>query len=349
MKRRKLLLGIGTVAGTSGVVGSGAFTSVEADRTAAVAVAGDQDAFLELEPCDSPNGEYVQMSGGLLTLDLSDDNPTTGGGTGVNPNATTVFDDVFEVRNSGTQPVGVWLDLNATPKTTPDGPAIEFYLHDDQGTPVEGQSNARCLSVGESICVGFVVRTQGIQPGESLFDPVPSGDELTINADADVACGTPGGSVSPRRLSTGVADWQVTDLPVGVQGTGSTPYAAHVVEDPPSQWATSTTDAVWVDPFDTGGLDSDPADADDPYVYEVTFEGPGTLVIEEFGSDNPVEFFLDGTQIGGSGGQNSYGSLTSGFSESVGPGTHTLGAEVLNRPTTGNNPTGLLVAARLDP
>jgi hypothetical protein len=195
MKRRKLLLSIGTVAGASGVVGSSAFTSVEADRTAQVAVADDTDSFLELGPCEgSENGEYVRSPNGELILDLSPSNDGENGnlGEGVNSNAVSVFDDVFEIRNSGTQPVGVWLDLNATPKSTPDGLAIEFYLHDDQGTSVEGQSNARCLSVGESICVGFVIRTDGIGTGDSLFTDTQSGEELTINADADVACDVPG-------------------------------------------------------------------------------------------------------------------------------------------------------------
>jgi len=362
MKRRKLLLGIGTVAGSGGVVSSGAFTSVDANRSMNVAVAGDANAMLALRGCDGPNGAYVTGAGtGAATIDLSESNPKVVG-DGVNDDAVSRFDDVLEIRNQGTQPVGVWLEAN--PATYDGRQAIEFYRSDQPGTEVvypNEQSlslaeTAICLDVGESLCVGFVIRTDlpGVSSGEDLFGgdpPGSNGEQLVVNADAAVACGsgTPGMGSGPLRLSTGVADWEVVSVPPSATETvPRMPYDAAVVESPPSAWATSNTDAEWVDPFDTGGLRDDPADADDPYVYELDVPVSGTLVIEEYGSDNPVELFLDGTSIGGSDSRNAFGSLRSNISNQRVRSGDTLRAEVINEPGSSGNPTGLLVAARLE-
>lgn len=363
------------------MLGTGAFTSVEADRTASVAVAGDEDAFLRLAPCtdDSgnvlPNGEYVQEEDGMLTLDLTGDNSTPSG-TGVNAEATSRFDNVFEIRNQGTQPIGVWLETADAAMADVDGdgddePRIEFYRADDPSTDIvdDGSSlNAKCLDVGESVCVGFIIRTQGLSSGDTedqLFAGSPptypgsNDEELVVNGDAEVGCEAPtgGGGSGPRRLSTGVADWQVTSLPSGASPpTGATlPYPAYEIT-PPQVWATSGTDAEWVDPFNDGERIDDP---EGEYDYELEFEvaTERTLVVEEYGSDNEVEFFLDGTSIGGTGGGNAFQSLRSNVSNQlVDAGSHTLRAAVYNRPKRSSvpadqdtNPTGLLVAARLDP
>jgi len=110
MKRRQLLLGVASVAGTGGLLGTGAFTAVSADRTVSVQVATDDQALLALEPTDGPNGEYATLEGGQLAIDLSSSNPTDAGGTGVNARAETTIEDVFAVENRGTQPVEVTLD-----------------------------------------------------------------------------------------------------------------------------------------------------------------------------------------------------------------------------------------------
>ncbi len=361
MKRRQVLAALGAVSGSGALLtGTGAFTSVSADRNVAVSVAGDTSAFLQLQSCPgSPNGEYAQINNGKLELDLTDDNPTSGDGTGVNADATTVFDNVFEIANQGTQPVGVW--LNVDPADTENGdPAIELYRNGDQSNVIIGQSNAYCLGVGDSICVGFVIRTQRISNGEDLFASMPGsgGEAMVINADAEVGCEAPsgGGSSGLRRLSTGVADWQVTSLPSGVSApAGDTPYSAYEIT-PPEVWSMSSTDAEWVDPFDDGGRIDDP---EGDYDYELEFDvsTERTLVIEEYGSDNEVEFFLNGASIGGTGGGNAFQSLRSNISsQTVASGSHTLKATVTNRRKNQDvpddkdtNPTGLLVAARLDP
>ena len=62
MKRRQFILGTGAAAaGGSALLGSGAFSSVEAERDVTVEVADDADGYLGLEPSDGPNSEYATV------------------------------------------------------------------------------------------------------------------------------------------------------------------------------------------------------------------------------------------------------------------------------------------------
>lgn len=117
MNRRKMLAVLGTLSGGAAIAsGTGAFTSVEADRDVAVEVAADSSAYLALN-ATGPNAPYTNTSNGQLGIDLTGSN-TSGisGGQGVNTNAVTVFEDIFEVRNQGTQDV----DVEITPLTFVD-------------------------------------------------------------------------------------------------------------------------------------------------------------------------------------------------------------------------------------
>jgi hypothetical protein len=90
--------------------GTGAFTSVTADRDVSVAVADDTDAFLRIERVPgSPNSQqYVTQTDGELAIDVSG---SGNGGAGVNIDSVTVFRDLFQVGNQGTQAV----DVQVTP------------------------------------------------------------------------------------------------------------------------------------------------------------------------------------------------------------------------------------------
>ncbi|WP_299331778.1 hypothetical protein [Haloplanus sp.] len=90
--------------------GTGAFTSVTADRDVSVAVADDTDAFLRIEQVPgSPNSQqHVTQTDGELAIDVSG---SGNGGSGVNIDGVTVFRDLFQVGNQGTQAV----DVQVTP------------------------------------------------------------------------------------------------------------------------------------------------------------------------------------------------------------------------------------------
>ena len=105
MERRKFLIGAGGAAvGASALVGSGAFSSVNADRSMVVEVEGDAGAYLRLDP-SSPYAAY--NGDNLLELDFGDN----GRGTGINDNADSEFVDVFRIENQGSQEAKVWIDL----------------------------------------------------------------------------------------------------------------------------------------------------------------------------------------------------------------------------------------------
>jgi opacity protein-like surface antigen len=107
--RRKFLAGLGALAsGSAAAVGTGAFTSVTADRSLEVETADDASAFLAIEAQDTPNGSnYAGTSGaGTITLDFSQtDSP--GNGQGLNKDATTTIRDILKVSNQGSTDVVV--------------------------------------------------------------------------------------------------------------------------------------------------------------------------------------------------------------------------------------------------
>jgi hypothetical protein len=114
LTRRNALIGMGTVAAGAGVIGgTGAFTSVEADRTVSVQTAGDGDAALVLEQAEldgsvtSNASEYVQETSGTvqINLDGTQGNSSDANAAGLNQNAKTRFDNLVGVANQGTQPI----------------------------------------------------------------------------------------------------------------------------------------------------------------------------------------------------------------------------------------------------
>lgn len=108
MNRRQILASIGALGGGSALVtGTGAFTSVEANRDLSVQVADDSSALLRMAAAGEGNDEYVTTDGGELGIDITSSNPTDAGGQGVNADATTVIADLFEIQNQGTQEVAV--------------------------------------------------------------------------------------------------------------------------------------------------------------------------------------------------------------------------------------------------
>lgn len=114
MNRRQFVLSSTAVAsGGSIVIGSGAFSFVRADRPVSIEVADDGEAYLGLRPSEEPNGAYATMDDGTLGIDLTSENPTEAGGTGVNDDAVTYIFDTFEIVNQGTQPVTVYYESDA--------------------------------------------------------------------------------------------------------------------------------------------------------------------------------------------------------------------------------------------
>ncbi|WP_225332881.1 hypothetical protein [Halomicrobium urmianum] len=117
MDRRQFVASLGVLAGGgAAAMGTGAFSSVQAERDVSVSVEDDSSAYLAIRPTDEPNGNYADDTGnGELAIDLTGDNGNVGngiaGGEGLNANGLTSMADVFEVVNQGTQTV----ELEVTP------------------------------------------------------------------------------------------------------------------------------------------------------------------------------------------------------------------------------------------
>jgi len=124
MKRRNILAALGAIsAGGTIVTGTGAFTSVEADRDVSVQVADDANAFLRMAAAGEGNDEYITTRGGELGINLTSSNDAVSG-EGVNMNATTVIADLFEIQNQGTQEI----EVEVTPLSFIDTDGSETLL-----------------------------------------------------------------------------------------------------------------------------------------------------------------------------------------------------------------------------
>ena len=160
MQRRKFIAGVGSLAaGAAAVTGTGAFTSVSADRTLSIQTDGDAGAFLSIERATrddsvTPNAaEYVEgdQNNGTLSLDFtSADDTTESSAGGINENATTVFDNLLDVTNNGPQEVNFWIE---TDLVASNGGSLGIYVENTQD--------------GDGDNVGFDYRGDGSYPESS--------------------------------------------------------------------------------------------------------------------------------------------------------------------------------------
>ncbi|OSO90463.1 hypothetical protein B9H04_17020 [Halorubrum ezzemoulense DSM 17463] len=123
--RRKFLAGLGALAsGSAAAVGTGAFTSVSANRVVSVDVSDDQNAYLQLRP--SKYADFTTTDGnGVLEMDFSGVNGQTG--DGVNANATTGFGPELTIRNNGTAPARVVIDKSGVDDALSGDGSLGFY------------------------------------------------------------------------------------------------------------------------------------------------------------------------------------------------------------------------------
>ncbi|OYR60517.1 hypothetical protein [Halorubrum ezzemoulense] len=191
MKRRTLVAGLGSLSASIHLaVGSGAFTSVSAERRVEVDIEGDNDAFLGLKQLgggtDTIYGRSVeggpseQVAFSFPGSGELSENPDLGLGTDSvyefdrdsgESDDTAPTEGLLRITNQGTQPVEVYskhktdseLEIELYDVTDPD----ETALRDDLPT----------LRIGGNIDVGFRIRTFGADVDE--FD-----ETLTIVAKA---------------------------------------------------------------------------------------------------------------------------------------------------------------------
>jgi hypothetical protein len=214
VNRRSVLVGLGgLVAGGGALIGTGAFTTVEAQRTVNVSTAGDASGFLGLAPAareddtsdgaptstvtgtpvESPN-EYVSAPGdGTIEINLDGNSE---GASGLNQNAITTFRNLVKITNNGTQDVQTLnlefisegsddsnLDLDATFSFTASSPASDTAeasdISNDSNILSTSADSDGTLSPGEAINFGIEVDLINGGDGNALPDQASYNLEIT--------------------------------------------------------------------------------------------------------------------------------------------------------------------------
>jgi hypothetical protein len=186
----KLLALIAIFAAVALVTGTGAFSTVEAERTADVNIAGDSSALLGLEPAGSGHLIDNQSNEVAITLAGNTNNPG-----GVNRNAITTVNrtDFLKITNNGADEVE--LGIQASTKSN-----VEVYFVVGSGTtsldevssisvgsvstfdpskkyPI--QDNDVTVESGNAIYVGIVIDVGAVSTNDEIIT-----DDVTITAEA---------------------------------------------------------------------------------------------------------------------------------------------------------------------
>jgi hypothetical protein len=172
--RRKFITGLGALAtGSAAAMGTGAFSSVRAERSLSVSVADDNEAYLSL---DASVSDYAEETGS--TLELQFDGSNSGqNGQGINANADSFFKNVFKIENQGTTRARVQLaNDDFTGQGTsigqfPDGPMVVAYT-DGQLAQSSGNSDATPFAASTAPTYWSntgSVGNQDLGPGDDLY------------------------------------------------------------------------------------------------------------------------------------------------------------------------------------
>jgi len=173
MRRRRFLASVGGLAATGSVaLGTGAFTSVEAERSVSIAVADDAYAFLRMNPIadEGIDGESTGRSftnGSEVAFEIpGDEDGENSDAEGVGLDSVYEFHDLVTITNQGTQPVTI--------QSTYGGSNLaDLALVDESGVLRDDPPE---LDIGESHDVGLYIDTHGSSIG--AFD-----ETLTIVAE----------------------------------------------------------------------------------------------------------------------------------------------------------------------
>ncbi|QKY19511.1 lamin tail domain-containing protein [Halolamina sp. CBA1230] len=278
MKRRNLLIGFGAAAGTSMALGSGAFSTVEANRRAEINVAGDAGGYLSLRPGDQ-HGEYVDQSGGEVVLDFGDN----GNGSGVTTGSTYTFDGTLRLQNQGTNPAYIWTTAEAAAF---EDDAFYLYVDGDRSTPFS-EANAIQVDVGDSLSLGVYLDTSEVSTDSYDADLTIHGAEERPTGGEDEEDDSEDGESAPEEpIDSLVFDSTASQLNADEEPlTDESLVAVWTAETATNEDQDGNGDAVFY-----------PDDADIPLVSSdggvVGFGAPIVQNGTEFGSGNE-EFVLN--------------------------------------------------------
>jgi hypothetical protein len=153
-----MLAALGSVAvGGATAVSTGAFTSVEADRDVTIEVAGDAGAFLSISKATDADGnvypnaeEYVHgdPSSGVVSLNFASSSEDA---TGINEDAKTVFDNLLDIENQGSQEVKLSIDSDLIAS---QGGSLGVYAENELGDGGEDNTGLSDAESGQTAVLG---------------------------------------------------------------------------------------------------------------------------------------------------------------------------------------------------
>lgn len=173
LTRRNTVIGLGTLAvGAGAIGGSGAFDSVEADRSFDVGVQGDADALLGLTVLNENIADYQEGGSGdndTIHFRLEDGS--------LNDDATTEFFRAFEVANNGSQDVELRIETDDGGGNPVDG----LYFRESE--EAHDLTEPFRIDQGDAIDVDIVINTRDTADGGYEN---PNGDpyQITIIAES---------------------------------------------------------------------------------------------------------------------------------------------------------------------
>ena len=282
MKRRSFLLGAGSAAaGGSALIGTGAFSRIDAQRSVTVQVAEDPNAYLGMNDCigddgnPTPNSSFADLDDlGHLRVDMGE---SGNGGSGVNSESISWFDNVFQLCNQGKEDVCLWISekegadpdrvtfyVNEEPEaTTPEKLAFEDgdLVGDDPDLQTfTGAEDSILLEVGHCVCVGIQVYTREDEDfeiaapaeGDELLNEVSLVADVSEDAckGAETVCGAQGSFNCVSLVADGSAVGSHGFDIENVGDAGIDQELQYVILDSPDQ-----DSAVNLDPLPPGGVD----------------------------------------------------------------------------------------------
>ena len=206
MNRRNVLIGLGTVAAGGGaVLGTGAFSQVEAQRTVTVNTDGDASALIGLAEGDTSTG-VVQVTNGTLEINFDNVSSESGSDSGINLDAKTIVGDVnnssvdtsaFKITNNSDSTVNITFTISMDSNQDLSGPAsdhLNLYTDtsDDANSNIGGADSdfgdltteTLTLDTGATASVSIEVdlTSEDTSTGVSTSDPLfTSPATLTAN------------------------------------------------------------------------------------------------------------------------------------------------------------------------
>jgi hypothetical protein len=174
--------------------GTGALSSVRAERSLVIGTTEDADAYLSLDanPEGFANSAYAKEVDGNLEIEITEGTTTSQNEDeedvatdGINPYAVTVIEEIFSIENQGTNTVEVSVttengDFNS-------GSGVDFIATDVPGKSdefksslLEGSESLPKISPGDSFAAGLEIDATGNDLTD--LEDLLTGLQVTIQA-----------------------------------------------------------------------------------------------------------------------------------------------------------------------